>query len=246
MGQPHRAAPTSRHSRETSGLFILLSRQSFGLGGHPLQWRVWSKMVLETVCKFHSGRRPAASALPGVALHRRITVDTAASGALIMALSLGLWPQSEFPNNLLELDTESFSCVALLFDEKTPGANVGTGWVVEISFDLSPWGERLACQGRGGNWFVIYVYRFHQFFLRSAECDPVDFQDIDTFCSIGYLNFYDKDLWIWSAKLPPVVRQPAKGQASVKRSWRDWRQQRRDYDLQPTLLGLLGLRERPL
>jgi hypothetical protein len=56
---------------------------------------------LETVGKFHSGRRPAASTLPGVALHRRITADTAASGALVRSLSFGLWPQSEFPNNLL-------------------------------------------------------------------------------------------------------------------------------------------------
>ena len=32
---------------------------------------------LEAVCKFHSGRRSAANALPGVALHRCITPDTA-------------------------------------------------------------------------------------------------------------------------------------------------------------------------
>ena len=77
------------------------ARTSFCL---PLQVRGFLQdSLLETVCKFHSGRRPAASALPGVALHRRITVDTAASGALIMALSLGLWPQSEFPNNRSEL-----------------------------------------------------------------------------------------------------------------------------------------------
>ena len=97
---------------------------------------------------------------------------------------------------LLESDTESFSGGALLFGEKTPSANVGTGWIVEISFDRSPWGERLACQGRGGNWLVLYVYRLHQRFLSSAECDPIDCQDIDTVCRIGYLNFDNKDLWI--------------------------------------------------
>ncbi len=37
-----------------------------------------------------------------VALHRHITADIAASGALVMLLSLGLWPQRHLLDTLLE------------------------------------------------------------------------------------------------------------------------------------------------